>query len=146
MFRLPTPPQGTFKIVLHIYDSKGTNRIEMFPRAEIDLQGKPDLITYHAYDHNSRLLLSRAFEKDWVEYNPERHIPENFRKIETKLTSQKPIPKAGLDTVYEEVEPSPNGGKVVTARVSNHVEPKVSAEPPNLKTDSKPAPEAKDEE
>ena len=139
MFRLPVCPPGTAKICLHIYEPKGANRIEMLPRAEIDLQGKPDLITFHAYDHNSRLLLSRAFEEDWVEYDAERHRPENFRRVETKPASivdhsppyspQKPIPKAGLDSVHEEGTPSPNGGKVIAARVSNHVEPKQSTAP-----------------
>ena len=54
--------------------------------------------------------------------------PRDERRLRRK--KRRPIPPAGPDSVKVESAPSPKGGKVVAAKVSNHVEPKQSMAPP----------------
>jgi len=105
MLQLPMTPIGTFKLVLEIHEDKGYNRIEMLPRPQLDLQGKPNLIIYQAIDSNSKILATLAHEgKEWVEFDARRHRPENFLKpkpeaLKSEVTLEstpvvEPTPKA----------------------------------------------------
>lgn len=165
MLQLPLTPIGTFKLVLEIYEEKGCNRIEMRPQPMIDLQGTPNLLVYQARNIDGQVLKHLAYvDSTWVDFDPERHRPENFLKGEERVPKEepkeepkiglkigppresevelksgpprgqvirsrivrqrKPIPKAGLDAVHVESEATSEGGQIVSAKVSNHVQPR----------------------